>query len=164
MTQSELKQVLSYNPDTGLFKRTSHSKTKQRKDKKVGCVRDGYVRIKVYGKGYSAHRLAFLYMTGSMPDQVDHINHIRSDNRWENLRAVTNSDNQKNASLRKDNRSGQVGVSWVATSWIARINHLGERINLGSFAKFSDAVDARKNAEVLYGFHENHGRNADVNL
>lgn len=120
----------------------------------------GYVGIKVFGKLYLAHRLAYLYMLGETPDEVDHINHIRADNRWVNLRDVTRSENCKNNSKRKDNASGVTGVHWKKrdSRWVAQIRVDKETLWLGQFVKFSDAVDARKNAEVLYGFHENHGK------
>ena len=161
ITQNELKKNLSYDPLTGLF-----TWIKRRPKIKVGDIagnvnKDDYVIICVNLKKYSAHRLAFLYMTGSIPkEQIDHINHNRSDNRWDNLRAVTHLENGKNRSKSERNTSGVTGVSWNKSRcrWVGQICVDGQRIGLGYHVKFSDAVDARKNAEVLYGFHENHGK------
>lgn len=66
--------------------------------------RDGYIRIGINGNNYPAHRLAWLYMTGSFPTkQLDHINHIRDDNRWLNMREVDNRENSRNHSISKNN-------------------------------------------------------------
>jgi hypothetical protein len=80
----------------------------------AGCLQhNGYRHIGVLGKVYSAHRLAFLYMTGKFPlDEVDHKNHERSDNRWSNLREVTRLENSRNRSMHLNNKSGFSGVCW----------------------------------------------------
>jgi len=96
-------------------------------------------------------------MTGSFPDTVDHINHCGTDNRWCNLQDGSLSDNSKNKSMYAVNKSGATGVYFYQNKWRANIRIDGELKHLGSFVGFSDAVDARKNAEVLYGFHTNHG-------
>jgi hypothetical protein len=80
------------------------------------------MRIQINGKTYQAHRLAFLYMTGKFPpDEVDHINHEPSDNRFVNLRQVTRLENLRNQSLSKNNKSGFTGVSWYGrySKWVA---------------------------------------------
>ena len=120
---------------------------------------DGYLNIIVCGKHYKAHRLAFLYMTGGTPNQVDHINHDRKDNRWENLRPANNKINQQNQSKYKNNTSGYTGVVWSKSNkkWQAQIKSNGKNIHLGYFKKIKEAVLIRKAAEIEYGFHENHG-------
>jgi len=91
---------------------------------------------------------------------VDHINHIRDDNRWENLRLVSASGNSRNRGMSSRNTSGVTGVTWSRSKsrWVAQIKVDKENKTLGVFTDFSEAVNARKNAEVLYGFHENHGK------
>ncbi len=122
----------------------------------------GYVKFKVDGKDEFAHKLAFIAMGVPVPEgmQVDHINHDRADNRWINLRLVTCSENMKNKSKYKNNVSGVPGVRWAdyANRWRAVITIDRKQISLGTFVEFSEAVNARKNAEVLYGFHANHGK------
>jgi hypothetical protein len=121
----------------------------------------GYIGIGLNGGDYKAHRLTFLYMTGSFPpDQVDHINGVTDDNRWANLRASTNAENSRNTCLRSDNTSGVLGVCWHKRdgAWIANIRKDGRKHHLGYFANLADAIAARKAAEVKYGFHPNHGR------
>lgn len=99
---------------------------------------------------------------GTIPDgyQVDHINGIRSDNRIENLRIVKNSENSKNQKRKSTNKSGMTGVSWDTQTqrWRAHITVNGKMISLGRYIHKLDALTARKNAEIKYNFHENHGR------
>ncbi len=159
LTQEYLKSILDYNPDTGVFKWAVSKAQRVERGDVAGYDSKGYIRIEIDNKPYFAHRLAFLYMTGEMPvDQVDHKNRVRNDNRWINLKEASNSDNQKNKSLQKNNTSGVVGVAWRETRWVARIMVDKKAINLGSFAEFHEAVNARKNAEIFYGFSENHGK------
>lgn len=98
-------------------------------------------------------------MTGCIPNQVDHENHIRNDNMWKNLRAANNSINQQNSSIRKDNKSGFTGVSWHKQSgkWSAYISINNRSFHIGIFLKLEDAIKARKAANSKYGFHQNHG-------
>lgn len=100
-------------------------------------------------------------MTGEWPNEIDHINHVRDDNRWINLRDGTRSDNQKNASMRTDNKSGFLGVSWSneVNKWRAQamVNHKVK--SLGYFDDKFEAICARASANNKYGYHENHGRN-----
>ena len=160
MTASRLREKYTYNPDSGLFIR--NERMNNRKKGTVGGSKNGagYISIKIDGKVYQAHRLAWLYMTGEFPESdIDHINHVRDDNRWENLREITRQGNTQNASLSKNNTSGCTGVVWhkLVNKWEAKITVDYKTINLGYHTEYSDAVNARKNAEVLYGFHENHG-------
>lgn len=153
---------MEYTPETGTFVWLRRGKFHKRLEgRPVGSVYpDGYIVTKLGDKRYGLHRLAVLYMTGILPKCVDHINHVRGDNRWVNLRTATPTDNQRNKGKQKNNTSGVTGVSWHKDNkrWEAQIYLDNEKKYLGQFVKFSDAVDARKNAEVLYGFHENHGK------
>lgn len=161
MNQSRLKELLSYNKETGLFIRlTDASNSTKIGDIAGGIGLCGYIHIRVDGKRMKAHRLAFLYMTGSMPKEVDHINHIKIDNRWDNLRPATRTEQNRNHAKRRDNSSDCTGVCWnkKECKWKARISNGVKRINLGTFEKYSEAVDARKLAEVAYGYHKNHGK------
>lgn len=158
LTQKELKALLHYNPSTGVFTRIKRTSNKINVGDIAGYKNDnGYVLIGLKGIARRAHRLAWLYMTGSWPKyEIDHINHIRSDNRFINLREVTHQENAKNTPLRKDNISGVTGVYWVRDKWMARINIKPKYISLGCFADKFEAICARKSAEIKYGFHPNH--------
>jgi hypothetical protein len=99
-------------------------------------------------------------VTGEFPkNQIDHINHIRHDNRLENLKEATNQSNHLNRPKQKNNSSGCVGVSLVKRTgkWRAYLTILGKTIHIGYFNTFEDAKLARLDANRFYGFHENHG-------
>lgn len=119
----------------------------------------GYRYIKIGGNRYKAADIVWLYHTGRMPARMlDHINHIKTDDRIENLRETTNKENLKNTPLRKNNTSGVTGVVRRGDKWAARItNNDGERITLGSFKSLESAKEAREIAKKIYGYHENHG-------
>jgi hypothetical protein len=94
------------------------------------------------------------------PDELDHINGDKGDNRIVNLREVTRAENNKNKSRYKQNSSGFTGVGWhkVTKKWAAKIRVDGRDYHLGVFASIEAAKEARAAAEKHYGFHENHGR------
>ena len=161
ITQAELKNELNYDEATGIFTRkiSNHGKVK------IGDIAGhtnsrGYVVINIGKKKYKAHRLAWLYIYGEIPCEVDHINHIKYDNRIANLRDVDRTSQCRNASIYSNNKSGCTGVIWnkQANRWYSRIGVDGNKVFLGSFTSYTEAVDARKNAEILYGYHENHGK------
>ena len=130
LTQSKLKQRLHYVPETGIFTRRVMSSHNARIGDIAGTVINGYMRISVLSKLYYSHRLAFLYMTGKFPRfETDHINHIKSDNRWANLRRVTSLSNNRNRSKSPNNTSGVIGVHWCNTAkrWVARIKIMRKR-------------------------------------
>ena len=155
MTQSKLKELYSYDPTTGHFtRRTSRGNVKA--GTVAGCVtQEGYVTIRYLKKNLRAHRLAFLYMTGKMPSkEMDHINHIKDDNRWSNLREVTATLNSRNKKLSVANKSGYAGVSYRSShkKWQARIVVNYKPIFLGYFRTKEEAIVARKEAEKKHGF------------
>lgn len=173
LTQERLKEILHYNPDTGIFtwksRPLSHFKTKRAygvwntrfSGKEAGTTMQiRYTCICVDYMHHLAHRMAHLYMTGGWPDeQIDHINQDRGDNRWCNLRAVTAQENRMNQKMPCTNTSGHVGVRWDKGNekWHAQIKHNGKAENLGRFDNIDFAIAARKEAEIKYGFHTNHG-------
>jgi hypothetical protein len=159
ITQSRLKQLLHYDPHTGVFTWKVRPSNCIRVGDVAGRNCNGYVRIQINSVRHYAHRLAFLYMLGKVPDEVDHINHTRDDNRWCNLRAATSSVNSKNQSMNKTNTSGITGVGWSAqcNKWHAQIKINGKSINLGRFHDLNKAKAARRQAESDHGFHANHG-------
>ena len=162
ITQTYLKEIFDYNPDTGVFTRLISTTNCVKVGDIAGCVNKnhGYRAISVKNKLYLAHRLAWLYMTGEWPkDQIDHINHDRVDNRWVNLRKATRQENGKNMSMSKRNTSGVTGVCWakVESKWFAQIMVDSKTIGLSYFADKFEAICARKSAENKYGFHGNHG-------
>lgn len=162
LTQTLLKELLHYNPVTGIFTWIS----KPNRAILLGSVAGhketitGYMRIRINKKAYAAHQLAFLYMLGEHYQQIDHINHIKTDNRWENLRLASTNTNNKNKSLGKNNKTGLYGVYWQINkqSWKSSIRVNKHLIYLGSSKDFFEACCLRKSAEVKHSFHINHGK------
>lgn len=121
----------------------------------------GYKVGTIFGKIYTAHRVAWCIENGEWPAlQIDHINGDKADNRLLNLREVSNSENHKNQKAPATNTSGTVGVYHEPRTgaWVAQIYHQGQRRNLGTFQDKSRAIEARKEAERELGYHKNHGR------
>lgn len=154
VSQERLKELFTYNPDTGLLFRLSNSKNVETISK------TGYSRTHVDGKQYRTHRVIWMLVHGVEPEEIDHINGARADNRLCNLRNVTKHENTKNHKLRPDNVSGCSGVNFHRASgkWIAQIRDHGKYIYLGTFSELEIAVSARKAAEEKYGYHKNHGQ------
>ena len=136
ITQSELKSKLLYYPNEGYFIWLKLGNV-------AGSLKStGYTAIKFKGKMYQAHRLAWLYVHGYMPKNIiDHINGNKSDNRICNLREATRSENNHNAILRKDSKSGVKGVHWCNRNkrWIASIRINKKSIYVGSFINIETA-------------------------
>lgn len=131
---------------------------------KIGSPdRQGYLRFWMFRKQYSVHRVIFLLERGFLPVCIDHINGVVDDNRIENLREATLSQNQFNQMGRKSSRSGVKGVHWHSKNnkWTASIRHDGRLIHLGSFSSIESAASARLNAaSELHGEFFNPGLSA----
>lgn len=162
ITQKRLKELFHYDLETGVFTRLVSKQGYNCKAGSIaGCMDSrGYLCINVDGFQYKAHSLAIYYVTGIFPEYVDHINHIKSDNRYKNIRSVTAQENQRNQLKNKNNTSGINGVCWAKeiNKWRARIVVNGKTLSLGCFIDIDDAAKARKEAEIRYNFHENHGK------
>ena len=142
LTQERLKELLHYDPETGVFTRKKNRGGRVKAGDVVKCRDYGYIVVTIDYKLYRIHRLTFLYMEGYIPEyQVDHINRIRDDNRWENLRHVTPSCNARNRTITKVSKSGITGVSWNKSTckWDGRIGVTGEMKYLGSFKTLKEA-------------------------
>ena len=153
LTQTELMRLVTYDAKTGHFTRT----VGKRAGNLVGTITsNGYTHIFLAGKSYNAHRLAWLYVYGVWPkDQIDHLNHDRSDNRISNLRAVTCAINHQNRRRITKSKSGVLGVTWHArdTRWQAHIEINAKARHLGSFVCLGMAIRARLNAEKIHHPH-----------
>lgn len=174
-----IKELIDYDPQTGEAKwkaRPLHHFIDSKRPAKVvmriwnsknagKTVRcpdsNGYFRLAIGGRKYSLHRIIWAFHYGKHPrHSIDHINGNRQDNRICNLRDVLQVDNLKNASKHKDNSSGVNGVSFCKrrqkfTSYIG-VN--GKTKVLGYSETLEEAARKRKEAEVIYGYHQNHGR------
>lgn len=154
ITQKRVQEVLSYNPDTGIFIWIIQGKGIT-KGTRAGTInhKSYYRYIQIDRILYRAQRLAWLYVTGEYPSlDVDHKNKVRDDNRWENLRLATRSQNMANGSLRRDNSSGYKGVHWVAkrNKWLAYIRVNGKFKFIGYFTDIREAAIAYKEASIKH--------------
>ena len=145
ITQRQLEKILRYSPETGVFVWVMKPNRRIRIGGIAGWLEEnGYVRIEICKCRYYAHRLAWLYMTGEWPkEQIDHINGVRSDNRWANLREATrfiNAQNQRNP--RADNVTGFLGVLPWRNSFQARIGLRGKSHYLGTYHTAEQAHEA----------------------
>jgi hypothetical protein len=151
ITQTRLKILLNYDPDTGAFT-WRLSRRKCTVGSKAGCLmRHGYITIRLDDRLYTAHRLAWLHVHGVWPsEQLDHINKNRSDNRICNLREATNAENAQNQK-RRDNKSGFSGVRKENKKWLAEIKVNYKVTRLGLFETPEEA-----HAVYLKAKHELH--------
>ena len=162
ITAEEARQLFDYDPKSGdlTWKVSLNPRAP------VGHVvrapnSRGYYTVRVRGKPYGAHRVAWLIATGTWPaEHIDHINGDKTDNRVENLREATNAENQRNRAAQRNNTSGFKGVSWNKrdSKWRAYIQVDGKFRHLGNFATPEEAHAAYcKAAEELFGEIANFG-------
>lgn len=130
LTAERLREVVNYDPDMGAFTFLAIRVGAR----SAGGRSDGYRQIRIDGGRYLAHRLAWLYMTGEWPALlVDHKNGNPRDNRFTNLRECDDQQNRANSRLRRNNKSGWMGVSHRRGKWAAFIGVAKETKYLGSF-------------------------------
>jgi hypothetical protein len=122
----------------------------------------GYLQVRTKGKTYGVHRIIWSIHNGDIPEgvEIDHIDGDPMNNLIENLRLVDRTGNCRNMKIPRHNKSGVIGVSWCkrTSKWFASIRVDNKEIFLGRYVNISEAAEARKRAEVKFGFHENHGR------
>lgn len=144
LTQEELKSLVNYDQETGLFtwiKKKPQGRYKQH----LGWITDrGYVEICIAQKRLKAHRWAWFYVHGELPKQIDHINCNKTDNRLCNLRIVTNKQNHENRGAQKNNTSGFKGVTHFENKWRSQIMHNGKNYHIGVFDTPEQAHHAYK--------------------
>lgn len=137
LTIDRLKCVLRYDEMSGHFFWLVHKSPRSKIGDKAGQYESGgYIRIKIDGVDYLAHRLAWLYTHGSWPEsEIDHANRVRDDNRISNLREATPTQNKQNIGMKKNNKSGFIGVSWDKNNnkWKAKIVVNYKAIQIGLF-------------------------------
>lgn len=132
LTQDRLHLLLSYDGETGIFTRKVRTSSRANVGDIAGWLSsEGYRFIHVGGRIYAAHRLAWLYMHGVWPENIDHINTQKGDNRIANLRECARSQNGANQRRKANNRSGFKGVSALRSRWRAQIRINGELLYLG---------------------------------
>lgn len=166
MTPKDVRRLLDYNPETGKFvwRRRLLRDGLERIDKgwnsRFAGVqvadrrhRHGHLQIGLHCKNYMAHRLAWAHYYDEWPEtDIDHIDGNPGNNRINNLRMASDSQNLCNSKVRADNTSGTKGVSWSRKhkKWYAYINKDQKMINLGLYSDLGDAIAARLAGEVMY--------------
>lgn len=152
LTRERLQEVLYYDPETGEFRWKVSLSRRIKVGDVAGCLTDGYRQIEIDHTVYVAHRLAWLYQTGDWPTKfIDHINGIRSDNRFVNLREATTTQNAQNSrSVR--GKSIWRGVCWETRKkrWRAMIRVNGKQRHLGYFEDEEKAAEAYQSAQRLF--------------
>lgn len=174
-TQEYLQQCFNYDPETGLLywkaRPPEHFRNKRAqaifngtyagKETAKALDKDGYKTLSLDRKSFYTHRIIYKLEKGLDPEHTDHVNGNRADNKFDNLRSVSQTINMKNVKMYITNTSGVVGVRWDKNKnrWFAYIGSGKTKIHIGRFIAFGDAVKARKQKEIELGYHENHGRN-----
>jgi len=139
----QLRSVISYVPESGLFIRKSGKTSK-------GTINSsGYLIIRVLNHSYSAHRLGWFLQHGEVPPYLDHINLDKTDNRSSNLRAATRTQNKANSNVRSDSLTGLKGVKTNRGKFIATITEQGKRYHLGTFDTAEMAHCAYRGASII---------------
>jgi hypothetical protein len=154
ITQERVKQLFDYHPSGNLIRKVRMAVRAPAGSMPTCIESTGYLVTMVEGKTFKVHRLIFLWHHGYMPEQVDHINGVRSDSRIENLRAATFGQNQQNKRLQKNNTSGFKGVYWREENkkWYVTIASNKKQIYLGRYGSLLDAVAASiSGREKLHG-------------
>ena len=180
-TPELLRKLLRYDPDTGLlfwrerspgyFNATATRSAERtcnnwnaryaNKEALIAINSEGYKQGYIFSVAHKAHRVIWALSMGVHPsDEIDHINHNRADNRLTNLRDVSRAGNAKNKKMASNNTSGHTGVYHATggVKWVAIIGVKNKLRHLGTFEFITDAIEARKEAEIKYGYHPNHGR------
>ena len=150
-----IKKTLAYDPETGMFRRIFRNSSSTAKIGEWFCgtmTSCGHLRIGTKrGSSFFAHRIAWLLHHGEWPHLfIDHINGDPRDNRIENLRLSSSSENQRNKGPNRNNKSGVKGVSLNCGKWRATISVNRKKIHLGAFHDIASAQKARETAEAYY--------------
>ena len=160
--QSVLRRMFTYDAETGFLYWTGELRAVPAKyagrQAFTGKTIRGYYRGGFVGRNVMAHRVVWKWHYGTEPDEIDHIDGNPSNNRIENLRAATRIENVRNTCIRKTTTSGVQGVYPKSGRWVATIRDGNRQLTLGSFSDLAAAAECRRQAEVRYGYHENHGR------
>lgn len=147
IVQEDILKSYYYNPETGLLYRKLANKLKL-----TGCESNGHLSVTIKSRNFLVHQVIWLYMTGEWPDGfIDHIDGNRKNNKWDNLRVGSNSENMQNLKTAKANNksTGKLGVTAQNDKFIARITLNGCQTYLGTFDTLEDAqqayIEAKRN-------------------
>lgn len=156
-----VKEYLDYDEITGHLTWIKKPSKKTMLNSRAGSSHksSGYRQVYFMGKTYPEHRLIWFWVYGEYPEhEIDHINHIRDDNRLCNLRQVTHAQNCRNRT-RQRTRIDEAGIWYCRRRkrYIAEITFNQKKIFQRSFDDIDEAISQRKAKLLELGFHENHG-------
>lgn len=161
ITAEKLREVLHYDPETGVFTWRVNISLKVKAGDIAGSGHcGGYIEIGIFDRSYLAHRLAWLYVHGELPRKVDHDDGNKQNNRIRNLRKCTSAQNMANRRVSRSSKSGLKGVSWSKSNrkWVAFIGFEGKKRYLGGFDTPEIAYEAYcRAADEIHGEFANHG-------
>ena len=158
ITQAVLKRWMDYHPDTGEFIWLQRPSNRVAIGARAGNRNQyGYWVVKLLGRLYRQHRLAFFYMTGRWPELVDHINGDRSDNRWKNLREVTSQQNSWNRSPLPRSRTGIKCVFPNGSGFKVQINYQGTIKYCGTYPTAELAQEVAELVQEMVQGEYKHG-------
>jgi len=153
--QAEVQRLFDYDSSTGELTRKSSIGGGGLKGSVLSSKLDskGYKRVCINYRTYLQHRIIFLWCHGFLPETVDHINRVKTDNRIENLRAATRSENSVNKSIDRASCSSAFrGVSRFRKKWRANISIANKSVYIGSFAdERSAAIAYNEKALSVFG-------------
>lgn len=153
-TREQFASRFRYDPGTGNLYRTFNARWGHSEDRLVTTrTAHGYIKVSFDRVAFVAHRVIWLMVYGTVPDEIDHINGDTADNRLENLRPCTHAENSRNTRLRSDNTSGIKGVTLAKKAgdpWLAKIRADGRTVHLGYHATKEQAAAAYAAAAAVY--------------
>lgn len=162
VNQAMIKEYLDYNPETGHLIWIKQASRRVVLNTRAGSLipKTGYRSINFLGRSFPEHHVVWCWVHGTWPKhQIDHINHVRDDNRISNLREVTHSENARNRLKRSNTKVGEAGI-WFnkrTKKYVAEITMDKKRVFQKSFTDIDEAINARKAKLIELGFHINHG-------
>jgi hypothetical protein len=159
LTQAYLKEILHYDPLTGVLTWIGSTRPGWN-GKHAGTPFKGYLRVTIRNRCYLAHRLAWLYVYGELPDELDHKDGVKNHNWIDNLRPATTSQNIQNVHIKTNNKSGVKNVYWhkVMKKWRVEFRINGKATCYGYFEDLGDASEfALLKRSELHAEFANHG-------
>jgi len=152
ITQQEVKSLFNYNPHTGILTNKIKRGSNGFKGAHVGSNCKEYLVTTINRKRYKVHRVIYLFIYGYIPQIVDHKDGNKQNNKIENLRPATPSENQRNKGISRNNTSGVKGVTWYKNCklWRAQIRVNGKRIHLGYFKSIDRASVIMEEARKVH--------------
>ena len=161
----EVARLFTYDRESGVLYWRIRDRNTIRRKYAAGSIKgakDGYRRVGIKGKTYQEHRIIMMLCFGHIPEnaEIDHINHVRDDNRLVNLRFATQGENLKNQSVSSKSTTGVTGVyfSKSRNKFIAQIKVNRQVHYLGCYNTLEEATAARAEANLKFNFHNNHGK------